>query len=319
MGTKSFVLFLCISLLGISAAVVPGTEDQRKFAVPDLQLLDSFIINSEAAGDLHTQYEGAYMYYDIYLDTPDFDLYKNQLSLRFRKRELGTESTYSLQLKSEMDTGSSVRMEVEEPELDIYKVKRGENWVPLISALNVLFNQLKEKNIQPDGEKAQKAIAEIQGWVQLKIEGPVAPFQKLSHLQLKGLNTEKLKTIRPVVYGSDVRKRSHVYLDTLALRGEFKGQRFANKTGAELPYFFGRNPNYIWALETSLDAAVFYPILKSKAEKLLINEYEVENKYFDHGKGTLMMNSFENYLIKNFKLSKNKDSKYYNSVKTFWQ
>lgn len=318
MDTRTFFLLILVSVFGISAAV-PGTEDQRKYAVPDLKIFDEFIISSGNAGDLKTHYEGAYRYYDIYLDTPDYDLYSNQLSLRFRKKILNGETFYGLQLKSEMDTGSSVRMEIEEAELEMYQVKKGDSWIPLISVLNVLFNQLEHERIAPESAEAQEAIGQISEWIRLKIGTPVSPFQKLSHLNLKGVTEEKLRSMRPVIYGADIRKRSHVYIDSTCANAELKNIPLNKMDAASTPAFFKAHPNCNWMLETSLDAAVFYPIVKSKTKEIAINEFEVENKYPDAAKGTKVLDQFENYLIHTYGVSKNTDSKYCNSIKIFRQ
>lgn len=116
-------------------------------------------------------------YEDIYLDTTSFDLYKKGYSLRFRKRTLvNNEISYRLQLKSEMTEISSIRMEVDEPELDFYKIKSNNTWIPLTTNLDQLFKHLDEKNNHTPSRETQTAIDLLNEWVRFKSTAPITPF-----------------------------------------------------------------------------------------------------------------------------------------------
>lgn len=317
MDIKKIMPFFLLTLAAPLFFGSVGTEDQRKYAIEDVQALDSFIVNSGKAGDLCTHFEDAYRYYDIYLETPGYDLYKNRLSLRFRKRIFNTDlSTYSLQLKSEMDTGSSVRMEVEEAELEIYSVKTEDGWLALTSVLDLLFNQLENGAPDLQSENTQKAIRLLNGWFSLKTGTPVAPLQKLSHLNLPGLDGENLKKLSPVLCGSDIRKRSHIYIDINNAPKNLADLPMNRSDYASTPVFFREHFEFNWVMESSLDNAVFYPLFESKIKSVRISEYEVENKYPIRDKGSELMDLYEKWILGHFKSGKNTDSKYCYSIKS---
>lgn len=81
----TIIVLLCsVSLFG-------GTvEEQRKYRLPKNSEFKTHILASQPLGDLNIQFHGTYLYADIYLDTPTKDLYKNNLSLRFRRRMTDT-------------------------------------------------------------------------------------------------------------------------------------------------------------------------------------------------------------------------------------
>ncbi|MCE9539732.1 MAG: hypothetical protein K8R85_11010, partial [Bacteroidetes bacterium] len=63
--------------------------------------------------------------------------------------------------------------------------------------------------------------------------------------------------------------------------------------------------------------AVFYSLFKTNKTHIEIFEFEVENKYFLHEKGTEIMNLFEKSLKSNFHMENLIDSKYRQSIKKF--
>jgi hypothetical protein len=267
---------------------------------------------------LSTSYNAQYIYYDIYLDTPDFTLFKNQYSLRFRKRNFGAAGvTYSLQLKSEMDTGSSVRMEVDEPDLNLYKIKTAKGWITLTSALDVFFHQIETKSVDPQSAEIRNASANIQTWIAFKVGGTVAPFQKLLHLNLPGLDSVKMKTLSPVLFGSETRKRSDVYIDTANTTAALKKTEMNHVVYSDKSSFLQHHPGYNWIMETSLDSAIFYPLVSTSVKRAVVYEFEVENKYFIPETGSKIMDLFEAGLKKYFLCINEKDSKYCRSLKKF--
>ena len=113
--------------------VFAQTEEQRKYVFDHLDEIENFIRSSDSTEKLSTFHHSKYEQYDIYLDSPDFLLLKNKMSLRFRKQISETRKrpvTYTFQLKSEMEHLNSARMEVEETELDFYLVKSPDGWIP---------------------------------------------------------------------------------------------------------------------------------------------------------------------------------------------
>ncbi len=295
-----------------------GTEEQRKYLIKDEKALLNFINSSEQLEGLSLFNHSQYTYFDLYLDTPDFDLYKNKLSLRFRKRIFSdTLVTYGLQLKSEMETYSSVRMEIEEKELGFYRVKTDKGWVELPKILDVIFSQIQNNKFDISSVEFQQALSSIQKWIQLNAESTISPFQKIAFLKLKGLGTEKIVTIKPMIVGSEKRIRSHIYIDPAKTIIELRNMPMNSLELSTVPDFFKKNNSFNWILETSVDSAVFYSLFKTNKTQVEIFEFEVENKYFLHEKGTEIMNLFEKNLKSNFQMENLMDSKYRQSIKNF--
>ncbi len=295
-----------------------GTEEQRKYLIKDEKALLNFINSSGQLEGLSLFNHSQYTYFDLYLDTPEFDLYKNKLSLRFRKRIFSdTLVTYGLQLKSEMETYSSVRMEIEEKELGFYRVKTDKGWIELPKILDVIFSQIQNNKFDISSVEFQQALSSIQKWIQLNSGSTISPFQKIAFLKLKGLGTEKIATIKPMIVGSEKRIRSHIYIDPAKTIIELRNMPMNSLELSTVPDFFKKNNSFNWILETSVDSAVFYSLFKTNKTQVEIFEFEVENKYFLHEKGTEIMNLFEKNLKSNFQMENLMDSKYRQSIKKF--
>lgn len=295
-----------------------GTEEQRKYVIKDEKALLNFINSSGQLEGLSLYNHSQYTYFDLYLDTPDFDLYKNKLSLRFRKRIFSDSLvTYGLQLKSEMETVSSVRMEIEEAQLDFYRVKTDLGWIELPKILDIIFSQIQNNKIDISSKEMQHALSSIQKWIQLNVESTISPFQKIAFLKLNGLEREKIATIRPVLFGSEKRIRSHIYIDPAKTIIELRSMPMNSLALSAVPDFFKKNNTFNWILETSVDSAVFYSLFKTNKTQVEIFEFEVENKYFLPEKGTEIMNLFEKNLKSNFQMENLMDSKYRQSIKKF--
>jgi hypothetical protein len=315
MKLNRYSLFLFFLLTG--NFLFSQVEEQRKYNFSNADSIKRFIRSSGTIDGLSTHYHSEDVYYDLYLDTPDFSLAQNHMSMRFRKRKFESNMvTYEFQLKSEMENASGLRMEVEETELNIYKVKTGQGWVSLTKVLDVFFWQLEQDYVDPKSPDIVLATQQLQSWIQTNAPGPIVPFQKLSHLHLKGLDAERIKTLTPVLYGSSRRLRSHIYIDRDSSTEAYKS--IPKNRPATLPYFFvatAGDPN--WVLESSLDFATFYPVIESKISSVQLCEFEVENKYFVRETGTKVMDGFEKSLKERFGAVNGIDSKYLQSLKKF--
>ena len=314
---RLFALAVVLSAF-FASAMAQGTEEQRKYAVPDPAAFSAFITASGTAGGFSTFYHSEYTYMDIYLDTPDELLFQHGLSLRFRKRFLNdTLVTYGLQLKSEMASDTAVRMEVEEPELDFYQVKTTNGWQPLTEVLDVYFDALAQGPVDFRSPKIMEASAILQEWISFKAGGVITPFQRLLHLQLGGLDLKGVQSLRPVICGVEKRLRSHIYDDPLNAKAVQKPVA-ANVIPESLrPQFFVEHPDYNWLLESSLDSAVFYPLFDSKTPSVTIFEYETENKYVVPATGTQLLSQLEVELKEMFGLERQSSSKYRRSMMGF--
>lgn len=306
-------ILISFVVLNFSAYSFCQTEEQRKYSLENFEEFKSFILAPKKDKPLLTHFHSKDVYLDLYLDTPDNLLYKNNLSLRFRKRIFDStivDNSYSFQLKSEMDSINSVRMEVDEKELYFYLVKSDTGWVPLTTLLDSIFYHIENGSESPSSKSVQNAFSLIESWIKLKTGGAIAPFQKLLEL---GFKTNEIKSLRPELLGKSIRYRSHIYTNQnndLAIdRNKVKRDK--------LPVYFSENNALNWLLESSLDSSIFYKNIDDKMMKINIREYEVENKYYQSEKGSMILSNYEDYLLTNFSLNLKMDSKYKQAIIIF--
>ena len=191
MATRLLLGFILFSYFSLCQ-----TEEQRKYAVENFQEFKSFILAPESNEPLLTHFHSKDVYLDLYLDTPEQLLLKNNFSLRFRKRILdatNTNNSYSFQLKNEMDSIHSIRMEVEEKELYFYFAKSDTGWIPLTDLLDTIFYNYENYGAN-SSNSLHRAITILKSWITFKVNGAIAPFQKLLFLDFK---TDEIKTLRP--------------------------------------------------------------------------------------------------------------------------
>ena len=304
-------LFLFIGAL----SAFSQTENQRKYLVKDYEGIKAFIQSSQATENLSTHFHSDATYYDLYLDTPDFLLLKNRMSLRLRKRITAKKKrgiTYTFQLKTEMDSLNGVRMEVEETELDFYLLKAGEEWISMSVLLDSIFYQIDQHPEAPLNPQTQEAFELITSWIQFKAGGAIAPFQKLLFL---GFSIEEIQSLRPMSSGRTRRLRSHIY--SSAEQSERLGIKQNRVKRNKLSKFFKERPENNWLLESSLDQSTFVPLFATDIKKANITEYEVENKYYLDEVGKEIMDTYEKDLSARFGIFPKLDSKYRQLIHLF--
>lgn len=321
---KSFkikLLVLCISFF--SLGTYAQTEEQRKYVFSKITPEFMSMINSGKVSGLSTMKHSDYTYVDIYLDTADLALYKNNLSLRIRKRHFGNGIVeYGMQLKSEMIKHGDVRMEVEEDELDFYNIVLDDKTtVKLQDELNTVFKRFislvesDENSIIRDDSIISSKLLNINKWIAFKLSSPIAPFQKLNRVE--SISKESLRTLKPVMIGKSQRQRVHIYIDRENTSDDLINFPASSRALSSTPEVL-RSKTKIWTMESSFDSAKFYPLvntLNNGSSFHQINEYEVENKYLPHANSNVLLNRFEQGLIKNYKADINLESKYKQSIK----
>ena len=309
-----------IIILWCSVSLFGGTvEEQRKYRLPKNSEFKTHILASQPLGDLNIQFHGTYQYADIYLDTPTKDLYKNNLSLRFRRRMTDTlVNGYDFQLKNELNDQNPIRMEIDEGDLAIYRVKLAADWVKLTDVLDLLFSYPLNEKTKIDSLKNKNALDALKLWIFQKAEAPIAPFQKLKHLYPNLFTTEALQSIAPSLIGFSMRHRCHVYFDgsdSLSPYFTFPKNRLKKD---DSPPFFTDHPNAVWVLETSLDKSTFYQLLEHpNLVGFNLSEYEVESKHVNKSIGTEFLAYFEKDLLEQFQLIPTKASKHKQSIEYF--
>lgn len=314
--TIYMLLALCCMANGLRAQ---NTEEQRKYTVTSPDSLAFVLDSSKYLEGFSFHKHAEVVYQDLYFDTPEFALYTNNLSLRFRKRYLGDgQISYSLQLKSEIENDTARRMEADEPELDFYKVKDGDNWVSLTDVLDVLFKQNIDHGLITKNEKTLHAISLIQQWIAFKADGIVKPFQKLARLNLPGLHVENLKGLQPVIYGSDKRIRLSAYINPQHTSATLGAIPLNQAIIEDRPGLFNDNYQYNYVIECSLDDAVFYAFSDSVHGKITLEEFEIENKYKPVHTGTVLMSHLSDALLGLGGLQLQPDSKYRQCVLHFY-
>jgi len=300
MEIKKILSAFLFSIMAATLAFAQSTEEQRKYKLVDRSSLLETLDSSGTLDGFEANYHSDYTYYDIYLDTEKFDLYKQSMSLRFRKRNYSdTVVAYGFQLKNEMTDFGSVRMEVEEDELDFYMVQKGNSWVSLEEILDLLFAQVENGELNFDSSECKEAITLLREWITFKAAGTVAPFQKLRHLNF---DLASIQSLRPVSIGQSNRARLSIYVN----------DKVSSKAVADILNSSGRTltSERQWVIEASVDSATFYSLIPSKMSSASIVEFEMENKYDPKSIGTLLMDYFEKRLAKEIELIPFLDSKY---------
>jgi hypothetical protein len=309
MGIK--VLFLANFLVLLSwSGISQGLEEQRKYAIPKSISNERLIEDINGLNGFSSHHHSTLIYYDLYMDTPDLRFFDLGYSLRFRKRYFNdSTSSYSFQLKSEMNSSTEIRMEIDEPELTFYRVKEKEKWVSLEIILDRIFSRYEESS-QPNLDTLLiQQLQFIDDWISLKINGSIAPFQKFRYQHPKEFKYIKSVGLIPIICGKSERSRGHIYID--------KGTKDTSLSRIPLnkikmddkPQFFVDQPFQNWILEFSLDNSEFFAFNTQK-EAVRFREFELENKYMNGEEGTVLLERFEDGLTQNFLLTLKLDSKY---------
>lgn len=314
MGTRLALFILAVTSVGFTS--ISQEEEQRKYVLESGEALFDFVNNSENIGALSTEYHSKYSYYDLYIDTPDLDLYQKGFSLRFRKRFISKDTiTYGFQLKSEMASLGAVRMEVEETELDYYRIKENNEWVSVSTLLARFFQRLDEGAAMD--EEGDHILELLHNWIRQKATAAIAPFQKLRTVDADFWTEDKIGLLQGVLYGKSIRMRSHVYIDPRK-KGEFASLQHNQMKLTDLSPFLAANLDFNWVIETSLDSSTFYPTIETDYTKYDLFEFEVENKYMIDSLGTMLMDYFELKLLERFALKGEMASKYKQSINYFF-
>ena len=196
MGIKKTLLVWWL-LLPLLQSFGQGVETQKKFAFPQSVSIEEFATNTENSIEFKTHYHSLNLYYDLYVDNENKDLYKMGYSLRFRKRIVNDSiESYTFQLKDEMGLEKETRMEVEETELDFYRVKDGGKWIPLPVVLDTIFNLYSDLGSMPDSNLFFHNLKLIEKWMNIKANGSIAPFQRLRHIDSLTFDLNKLKSLQ---------------------------------------------------------------------------------------------------------------------------
>lgn len=316
MGIK-FLFTLLLFWQGIES-FSQGIETQRKYGFEQGTGFSTFIETGREINGFSLIHHSDLTYFDLYFDTPNFDLAEKGYSLRMRKKETGEGGfDYVFQLKSEMETTNGVRMEVEETELDFYYLFHKDLKIDLSRFLDLLFAEMQALKETGTAVNYQLYLDELAQWIEFKAGAPLVPFQKLHFLMPDLFSIEGIKKLRPVLIGQSVRSRSHIYLKA-ENNLEKAGEMLINKTiESETPEFFKTNPKACWLFESSLDESVFYPLFPSSTKSLQLWEYEVENKFPSPEKSVALMNEFETHLKTEYGIFNTLNSKYLQSILAF--
>lgn len=316
-------LILLLSIVISFNSFAGDTEEQRKYVFNgDTSKFEAFMSGGVLDG-LSSKNHSEYTYTDIYIDTENLDLYKNNLSLRLRKRDYGDGTTeYGIQLKSEMLNHGDIRMEVEEDELNFYQVVHEGQVYSLqktIDAMIAQFLKVSENatrsTVLTQDSEMNVLNERLLSWLRFKVNAAIGPFQKLNRLLKDKAN---LATIRPMLIGMSKRSRSHIIIDKKNTTEDLVNIAQNSRSSADIPSDIAQE-HLVWVMETSLDSAKFYSLYNKYAHKVeaTIHEYEVENKYRPDEVGTKIMNKFESSLIRSFKAQSNLESKYRQSMNHF--
>ena len=302
MGIKLVLHIVFCSLVLVSAA---QTEEQYKFALPDSLGEYALLEGVDGTIGLSTTQHSDYTYYDIYLDTEDGLMQRSGYSLRMRKRIFNDSLfSYSMQLKSEMTDTSVVRVEVEEKELDFYRIRDHRDSILFVTDLmDELFENVVQRFDSEAEMKFQNSLGYLNHWLEAVANSVITPYQYLSHVDPQKFSREVLSGLKVKWVGVSYRVRGHVYAED---DSQFP---LVLRTDNETPLFFLNNPNAVWLMETSLDYSIFYPV-EGTSKSVHLREFEVERKYQDRLLIQPVMEKFSVELQKKFGLIPQQKSKF---------
>ncbi|OYZ13014.1 MAG: hypothetical protein B7Y39_18285 [Bdellovibrio sp. 28-41-41] len=273
-----------------------GVEEQRKYIVDPakldgdkLSLINPFVFYP------HSQY----ITFDIYFDTPNWDIRNSSHSFRLRRVEKKKGKwEYAIQIKSEMVEASQIRTELEYKDFSKQKVDKS----PVIELINQFIAD----------ESARPAISKkLTQWMLRKKDSSLPPFQKLRDLSIDS------SQMRPIVWGHSVRQRYHIYTDKNSALAKTYFIKNSEKNIFLVPPFFKTNPQNIWLMEASFDRAVFRDALTDQKDEWVIHELEIENKYRPRKLGTILLNDLEKKMGEVWNAKVSTRSKYLSSSSHF--
>tara|TARA_B110001454_G_scaffold219198_1_gene251472 strand:+ start:42642 stop:43544 length:903 start_codon:yes stop_codon:yes gene_type:complete len=291
-----FKIFLVAMITCQTLHASTGVEEQRKYIIDPtklegdkLNLIYPFVFHP------HSQY----ITYDIYFDTPDWNIRRSSHSFRLRRVEKKKGKwEYAVQIKSEMTEAGQIRMELEYKDFSKQKVDN----VPMTDLINQFITD----------EAARSEVSrKFTQWMARKKDSSLAPFQKMRDL---GIDSRQM---RPVVWGHSVRQRYHIYTDKNSPLAKAYFIKHSEKNIFLVPEFFKTRPENIWLMEASYDRAVFRDALTHQKDEWVVHELEIENKYRPRKLGTILLNDLEKKMADVWGAGVSTRSKYLSSSSHF--
>jgi hypothetical protein len=275
-------LVLAAALVAVSAFAKGGKEEQRKYDVAETPALTKLLV-AGTPEDFRLKRHVTYEMVDFYVDTPSFQMKEQGLSLRMRRaiKDAG-KVEYEFQFKSEMETPSAIRMEMEEKELLPMQIAGGRPLTEAMEDAAVGCRDAAKKGgvaALRANAKAMKAIADMTEWLGKGTRSTLEPFQEMRARKID------IARLRPVTCGHANRARTRIE------------RRRADRT-------------FHWVMEASLDHATFLPLVPAKRDSTTISELEVENKDADKDEGRKALDDFEKILMGKYGAKRGQASKY---------
>lgn len=296
MAIKNTIHASILLVLGLNFAS-GQTESERKFVFSDYTPITALVEGNGGLGAFGFHQHASYIYFDLYFDTPEKHLQKHKLSMRMRIQfRPGAKDSlnYTFQLKTEMTHPGAPRLEMEESDLDIYRIGFGGKDCRLHELLEAFKTEGQKSNPNFDPH-----IAAFSLWFKQKAGAPIAPFQGLRYLFPKVFTSDVIASLRPLCYGETRRTRAHVYLKNA--EHKLEGVRNKERTLNNIPAFFLKHRHLIWLMELSLDHAEFHSI-EPNSKICKFSELEVESKFDESTlKQGNILDYFAETLLQNFK------------------
>lgn len=286
------ILFLGLCLI---VSATNRIEEQRKYS-PTTKIV--FPKDRFSLGDFRLHPHDVYYATDIYFADKGERLIQAGLGLRLRKVQKGQQAAqYVLQLKTEMESPGSPRVEEEDRDLAQQKIEG----VSIISIIDRISDSKKISDLD---------ARLLNAWMERKSASSLAPFQELRRRKIP------TKDLMPVLFGLSNRQRYHVLVDRKEKISELIMLQDSEKNPLLVPTVFSSNSQWIWLMEASWDDSQFYHHT-GLGSSLSIQELEVENKYRPREMGTKLMNRLEAQLIPRFQFSLGRESKFIRAYKFF--
>lgn len=316
MGKRIKYLISFILLLKLSDFLSQGIEEQRKYIMKDAEAFETSLKINPTIGGITLLHHGDDTYFDLYLDSPDFILKRNGLCLRFRKRiSMENGLSYSFQLKNEMRSENSIRMEIEESDLAFYQFVQDSEIVNLTDILDPIFDFADSKILS---ENTTKCLETLEKWISFKAGSSILPFQQLRSINDSLFSQQTICTLNPVLAGKSNRSRFHGVLDPTQNDSLYKLTIRNQKSIKQLPLTLQKNTALNWIFEASFDKSEFV-LFDEHSEVIKLTEFEIENKFFIPETGTHLMDVFQEIAEQKYNLKTGKASKYVQAIQRLYK
>jgi hypothetical protein len=214
---------------------------------------------------------------------------------------------FLFQLKSEMTSAGGKRYEMDETELEFYKLQHQGELVALSDILVQFFSESPDQTLT---HQQEAIVNSIQQWMKQKAGGPVIPFLGLKHLHPQLFTDATIGMLQPTCVGVTSRRRINVYMTFSEQESILRNLAQMKRPKSEMPPLFRENSDAFWLMEATYDQSYFHRIgANGELKAVRLTEFEVEQKHAKSD-GLDLIRAFDRALREQFDLETELRSKY---------